>query len=138
MIVNRDVNAALNIAEVYYQQSIDKKHVISPAFNRANELKRNEVDDPTPLRFVPRGKRTTNQGEYLEFETADASNIQEFMMEIVQRRREMLQIRLKARREKKRQQIQSRVEKNPDNPKVLKKFAVNVLASESILTRSYR
>ena len=128
MIVNRDVNAALNIAEVYYQQNVDKKHVISPAFKRANELKRNEVDDPTPLRFVPRGKRTTNQGEYLDFETADASNIQEFMMEIVQRRPQA----------KKRQQIQSRVEKNPDNPKGLKKFAVDVLASESILTRSYR
>ena len=115
--MNRDINAAFNIADVYYH-SLFPNHTISDAFKLNLKRPKTESDWKTKIKDVykPQTLKSDDELQYLDFSKATPDNVDAYIGEIALRRREKLQIRLKARRDKKnstRQTNSSRVEKNP-------------------------
>ena len=123
-VCDRDVNAALNIADVYYN-SINQQYGISQSFTRGTP-KRQHVSNWTTKIQNPR-RHSTDPLKFLDFSKATSENVDDFINEIAHRKREKLQARLKKRKEMKKtlRQNQTRVcggnatSKNPDSSKEL-------------------
>ena len=97
-IVNRDINAAFNIAEVYYH-SIFSDYAISPAFNPDAPQQKRDPDFRPPT-YVPQKSRAGDPLQHLDFTNARAHNVHAFIAEIKLRRQEKLKVRLEARKSK--------------------------------------